>query len=180
MSDNKPAASATRRFARAGLVLTWIAEKVSVILLAIMFLAFIVQILFRYLLNLPIGWLSEVIVVTWLWLVLWGAAFVVREPDEIRFDVVYGSAGAPARRIMAVFTAFAIIAIYGWSFPAVWDYVTFMKVQKTAYLGIRYDYLYSIYIVFVLAVLVRYVWILWTSLRGGDAGPDPMMEEETP
>ena len=41
-----------------------------------------------------------------------------------------------------------------------------MKVQRTAYLHIRYDYLYAIYIVFVLAVVARYVWLLWASLRG--------------
>ena len=32
------------------------------------------------------------------------------------------------------------------------DYVTFMKVEKTAYLKIRFDWLFSIYVVFVVAV----------------------------
>ena len=59
-----------------------------------MFLAFIVQIAFRYLLNFPIGWTSELTVITWLWLVLWGAAFVVPEREEIRFDLIYGAVGA--------------------------------------------------------------------------------------
>ena len=31
------------------------------------------------------------------------------------------------------------------------SYVTFLKVEKSAYLGIRLDYLYSIYIVFSVA-----------------------------
>jgi hypothetical protein len=52
----------------------------------------------------------------------------------------------------------------------VWDYVTFMKVQRTSYLRIRYDLLYSIYVVFAVAVIARYCWLGWTSLRGRDPG----------
>ena len=60
-------------------------------MLAVMFAAFILQIVFRYLLNLPIGWTHELSVIMWLWLVLFGAAFVVSESEEIRFDIIYGS-----------------------------------------------------------------------------------------
>ena len=142
------------------------AENVAVLLLAVMFLAFIAQIVFRYVLNLPTGWTSELTVICWLWLILWGAAFVVRERDEIRFDLVYGAVRPGVRRWMAIAGALSLIVLYVWSLPAVWDYVTFMKVQQTAYLRIRYDLLYAIYIIFVVAIIARYVWLLWTSLRG--------------
>jgi C4-dicarboxylate transporter DctQ subunit len=142
------------------------AEFVAAMLLAVMFLAFIVQIAFRYLFNFPVGWTSELTVVTWLWLVLWGAAFVVKEAEEIRFDLVYGTAGRQARRVMGIATGVALLVLYGMSLPAVVDYVGFMKVQSTAYLKIRFDWLFSIYVVFVVAVLARYVWIVWWALRG--------------
>ena len=48
------------------------------------------------------------------------------------------------------------------------DYVSFMKVEKSSYLKIRMDWLFSIYVVFVVAVLVRYLWLLWQLLRGRD------------
>lgn len=146
------------------------AEFVLAMLLLVMFVAFLVQIVFRYAFNFPIGWTSELTVITWLWLVLWGAAFVVTEAEEIRFDLVYGSAGSRARRIMAIVTAVAVLVLYGMSLPAVVDYVTFMKVQSTAYLDIRFDWLFSIYVIFAVAVLVRYAWILWWALRG--RGPE--------
>jgi TRAP-type C4-dicarboxylate transport system permease small subunit len=146
------------------------AEFVAAMLLAAMFLAFMAQIVFRYLFNFPIGWTSEVTVITWLWLVLWGAAFVVTEAEEIRFDIIYSAASDRTRRIMAIVTAVALLVLYGMSLPAVWDYVAFMKVQSTAYLKIRFDWLFSIYVIFAVAVLIRYVWILWWSLRG--RGPE--------
>jgi TRAP-type C4-dicarboxylate transport system permease small subunit len=148
------------------------AEFVAAMLLAAMFLAFIAQIAFRYLFNFPIGWTSELTVITWLWLVLWGAAFVVTEAEEIRFDLVYGAVGPRTRRVMAILTAVAILVLYGMSLPAVVDYVTFMKVQSTAYLKIRFDWLFSIYVIFAVAVLVRYAWILCWALRG--RGPDDL------
>jgi hypothetical protein len=67
---------------------------------------------------------------------------------------------------MGIITALALIALYAISFPAVVDYVTFMKVEKTAYLKIRFDLLFSIYVVFVLAVIVRYIWLAWQAMRG--------------
>jgi TRAP-type C4-dicarboxylate transport system permease small subunit len=136
-------------------------------MLGAMFLAFLLQIVFRYLLNWPVGWTNEASAILWIWLVLWGAGFVLREEEEIRFDLIYGAVGPQARRVMFLVSAFALLALYTVSFPAVFDYVTFMKVQNTAYLEIRFDWLFSIYLVFAVAVILRYIWLSWQALRGG-------------
>lgn len=142
------------------------ASDIASILLAVMFIAFICQVVFRYLLNLPVGGASELSIVMWLWLVLWGAAFVVREDEEIRFDIIYSSVGPRIRRVMVILSSLAILFLYGYSLPATWDFVTFMKVTKTSYLDIPYNWLFSIFVVFVLAVLVRYTFLLIQALRG--------------
>ena len=142
------------------------AENLLAIMLALMFAAFILQIIFRYVLNFPIGWTNEISVVLWIWLVLWGAAFVLREEEEIRFDFFYAPAGPKTRRMMFISSALALVALYAISLPAVVDYVTFMKVESTAYLKIRFDLLFSIYVVFVVAVIIRYIWLGWQALRG--------------
>ena len=149
------------------------AENIAAAMLAAMFAAFLLQIAFRYLLGLPIGWTHEISVVLWLWLVLWGAAFVVSEREEIRFDIIYGAVGPNGRRVMCVITALALVALYVVSFPAVFDYVAFMKVEKTAYLKIRFDVLFSIYVVFVVAVIIRYVWLAGRAVWGS-APEEPM------
>lgn len=142
------------------------AENILAAMLALMFAAFLLQIVFRYVLNLPIGWTNEISVILWIWMVLFGAAFVVREEEEIRFDLIYSAVGAKARRVMFLISAVALIVLYAVSFPAVWDYVTFMRVEKTAYLKIRFDWLYSIYIVFVIAIIARYLWLSWQAMFG--------------
>lgn len=142
------------------------AEKILVLMLAAMFLAFILQIIFRYLLNWPVGWTNEISVLLWLWMVLFGAGFVLREREEIRFDIIYGAVGARIRRIMAVITATALVVLYTISLPATADYVTFMKVERTAYLKLPFNWAYAIYIGFVLAAIARYLWLGWQAIRG--------------
>lgn len=141
-------------------------ENLLAAMLLVMFAAFLLQIIFRYLLNLPVGWTNEISVILWIWIVLFGAAFVVREEEEIRFDLIYAAVGPSARRIMFVISALSLIGLYGAAFPATIDYVTFMKVEKSAYLKIRFDWLFSIYLLFVVAVIARYLWLTWQALFG--------------
>jgi len=148
------------------------AENVAAAMLAVMFAAFVVQIVFRYFFNLPTGWSSELTVIMWLWLVLWGAAFVVRESEAIRFDLLSGAAGRRTRIAIGIVTAAAVVILYGASLPATLAYVTFMKVEKTSYLKIRFDWLFSIYLMFAIAVIVRYLWILSHLLRGKEPVED--------
>ncbi|MCX2698269.1 TRAP transporter small permease [Ochrobactrum chromiisoli] len=140
------------------------AENIQALMLAVMFFSFILQIVFRYFLNWPTGWSSELTVIMWLWIVLWGAAFVVREDEEIRFDLIYASVTRGVRRIMVIISSLILIGLYLYSLRASWDYVTFMKIQSTAYLKIRFDIVFSIYIIFLLAVVCRYMWILWHAI----------------
>ena len=142
------------------------AENVLAMLLLAMFLVFLLQIVSRYVLNLPIGWTHEISVVLWIWLVLFGASFVIRDAEEMRFDLIYASVGDRTRRAMAFVTAVVLVALFGWSLPAVWDYVTFMKVERSAYLRLRFDWLYSIYVVFALGMILRHLWIGWSAVFG--------------
>ena len=142
------------------------AENVLTALLVAMFLSFMTQIISRYVFNYPLGWTDEVSVLCWVWCVLWGAAFVLREQDEVRFDIFYSSLSEKTRCVFIVITGVAAIALFAIALPAVFSYVTFLKVEKSAYLGIRLDYLYSIYVVFSLATIVRYVALVYLALQG--------------
>jgi C4-dicarboxylate transporter DctQ subunit len=142
------------------------ADNVLAGLLVAMFLSFMTQIIARYVFNYPLGWTDEVSVLCWIWTVLWGAAFVLRERDEVRFDIFYSALSERARCVLTVITGVAAIVLFGVALPAVVSYVTFLKVEKSAYLGIRLDLLYSIYVVFSLAVVVRYVALVYLALRG--------------
>jgi TRAP-type C4-dicarboxylate transport system permease small subunit len=142
------------------------AENVAVALLSVMFATFIIQIFFRYVLNDPVGWSEEVIITTWLWTVLWGAAFILGEAEEIRFDIIYSQMSEGARRVVTIITGLALAFTYGISLPATYRYVSFMKVERSAYLHVPINIMYSVYIVFAVACICRYCWLAYRAICG--------------
>ena len=144
------------------------AENIAAGLLAVMFVAFLLQIIFRYVFNFPVGWSTELTTITWLYLVLWGSAFVLTEKEEIRLDLIYGAVGPRVRIGMAIVFSVAVVVLYGMALPATYAYVTFMKVEKSSYLKIPLNWLYFIYVIFCVAAMVRYLWLLSQLVRGKD------------
>lgn len=142
------------------------AEAVAAALLAVIFLAFILQIVLRYVFDLPVGWTAEISLVAWLWLILWGSAFVLRDEEEIRIDLLKAVFGPRGQRIVASLGSIATVALFALALPATWDYISFMKVESSSYLKIRFDWLYSIYLVFAVAVIARHLWLVLNALRG--------------
>ena len=142
------------------------AENIVAGLLGLMFVAFIIQIVFRYFFNFPIGWTAELSVITWLYMVLLGSAFWLKESEEVRFDLISSRLGPRGRRVVGLIVAVAAVVLFGMAMPATVSYVAFMKVESSSYLKIRLDILYSIYGVFAVAVIVRYVWAIVSLLRG--------------
>jgi C4-dicarboxylate transporter DctQ subunit len=142
------------------------AENIVAGLLGVMFVAFLLQIVFRYFFNFPIGWTSELSVIAWLYMTLLGSAFWLKESDEIRFDLISDKLGPLGRRVVGLAVAVAAIVLFAMALPATIKYVAFMKVESTSYLKIRLDLLYSVYVVFAVAVVVRYLWAIVSLLRG--------------
>jgi TRAP-type C4-dicarboxylate transport system permease small subunit len=154
------------------------ADDVAVVLIATMFASFLLQIAFRYVLNQPLGWTEEVTVLCWVWLVLWGASFVVADADEVRFDIVYNVVPAPARRVFTIVSSVALGVLMALSLPATWHYVAFMRREHSAYLGMRFDFLYSIYVVFAAASIARQARVAWRAWRGSAPPPSTEVGED--
>jgi TRAP-type C4-dicarboxylate transport system permease small subunit len=157
------------RLSRIGNWLRRRAENILVILLTIMFVSFLVQVFSRYVLNDPVGWSEEVIATMWVWTVLWGSAFVLSEREEIRFDIIYSNLPGRVRRGCTVITGVVLIVLYLISLPAAYAYVSFMKVERSPYLHVPINWMYSIYVIFAVASIVRYCWLVYEAVRGEKA-----------
>ncbi|WP_282605673.1 TRAP transporter small permease [Pelagibius sp. Alg239-R121] len=142
------------------------ADNVAVGLLTAMFLSFVLQIFSRYVINHPLGWTLEACLLAWLWTVFWGSAFLLEDKDHVKFDILYSSVGPRVRRVFALFAAFAIVAALAVSLPATADFIAFMKIEKTSLLGIRFDFVFSVYLIFAVAVIARYLLRAYAAVRG--------------
>ncbi len=142
-----------------------VAEGVMVAMMAIMFTAFIAQVLFRYVLGLPLAWSEEICNFIWLWGILWGASFVMRNHEDIRFDMLYSMMPRKIKRAATALSSSLIVLLLVLSLPATWSYISFMKVEKSAAMGIPMHLVFGLYLVFVLAMCVRHAGIAFNAWR---------------
>ena len=153
-------------------VLKWLqrrADNVAVALLAAIFLSFILQIVSRYILRQPLGWTLEACLLAWLWLVFWSSAFTLKDEDHVRFTILYDAARPPVRRIYMLITAICIVSALVISFLPTLDFVAFMKIEKTSLLKVRFDFVFSIYLIFSVAIIARYTWRVSELLRNSNS-----------
>lgn len=153
------------------------ADDVAVGLLTVMFLAFVLQISARYVFNHPLAWTLEVCLTAWLWTVLWGSAFCLKNQEHVRFDMLYQVVPAAWRRGFAAVGALAIVVGFALSLPGSWDFVSFLTIKKSATLRIPLAYVFGIYLVFVVATVLAYGLRLRQVLR---QDMDALHEESRP
>jgi C4-dicarboxylate transporter, DctQ subunit len=149
--------------------LIWLKDRagdLTSVFLGLMFMTFIVQIVFRYVLNLPLAWTLELCLTLWLWTVFWGTAFLIQDEDHVRFDIFYQSRSERGRRILSLIYSVCIIAAFGLSLPATIDYITFLKIKPSVTLGWRMDLVFSCYLIFAIGVILQYLLRIWRIVTG--------------
>lgn len=144
-------------------------------MMAMMFIIFMVQITIRYSARLtwladaiPLldpnlyGWTLEFCLLMWVWIVFWGNAFIVRQRDHVTFDLVYTHVGARTRKWFAIIAAVSIcIGLLASLGPTI-EKFHILRLKKTPTLSnvfgdwIRMRDVYSIYLLFLVAVALRY------------------------
>jgi C4-dicarboxylate transporter DctQ subunit len=162
------------------------AEFVAAMMMAAMFATFIIQITIRYTARIQwlpeqfpfldpglYGWTLEFCLLMWVWIVFWGNSFVVRERDHVTFDIIYVAVSPNVRKWFAITGSLAVVIVLVLSIPETWDRFTILRLKRTATLDvlfgewIRMRDVYSIYILFMVAVAARYAWRAWSSFRHG-------------
>lgn len=163
-----------------------VAQAVAAAMMAAMFLTFILQIVVRYSARLnwlaerfPVldpslyGWTLEFCLMLWVWLVFWGNAFVVRDRDHVTFDILFHAVRPSVRRWFVIVSGFAICVGFAVSIEPTWSKFYILRLKKTATLssilgdGLRMRDIYTIYIVFLIAVSMRYAWTVYRAIRFG-------------
>jgi TRAP-type C4-dicarboxylate transport system permease small subunit len=168
-----------------------IAEGISAVLLATIFVTFLLQIGSRYLSKIisglgltdalpllasvePFGWTLELIGVLWVWVIFFSCAFVVREFDHVKFDIIYLNVSRRLRTIFAIISALSIVGGLIYAFLPTWDYIDFMRLRGTStvrnpFTGAKIPMrtIFSVYAVFMIAVAARYAWQVIDVWRNG-------------
>ena len=144
-----------------------VASAIATIAFAVLFLLFIYGIAMRYIFDRPPTWIDETVTILATWIVFWSSAFVLRWSDFIAFDVVYRAVPPNIARWMIVVGSSFFVIVFGATIYKILDYVLFLKIATTDMLQIRLDYIYSIFIVFLIALMLRLSWLIFEMLSPG-------------
>jgi TRAP-type C4-dicarboxylate transport system permease small subunit len=132
-----------------------LAAAISIYSMGLVFALFIFGIGMRYIFNHPISWVDEVVTVLSVWSVFWTAAFVLRWPDHISFDIIYVNQNPARQRLMLLVVNLAFAAFMLAALPGMIDYTLFLWREKTDMLEMRLDFVYAIFPIFLMAIVVR-------------------------
>ena len=97
----------------------------------------------------------------------------MRETDHVRFDVLFLAVPPPVRRAFVIVAGLAIgIGLLSSILPT-WDKFMILRLKKTATLGqllgdwIRMRDVYAVYFLFLAAVGLGYLRMVWRAFRHG-------------
>ncbi len=121
------------------------------------FLVFVFKIVMRYAAHDAVAWADEICVVLFVWLIFWANAFVIADREQIVFDLVYRPMRPAVRRGMAIARSVLVGGVFLAALPGVIDYTLFLWRERTPVLGLRLDFVYSCFALFVAAVAIRAV-----------------------
>ena len=167
-------------------------EFIAAMILAAIFIIFLLQIFARYTSKIawlipieqlsnwmltvePIGWTINLISLLWVWLIFFGCSFVVRERDHVTFDILYLALPDHLRRIAIIVISLIMIFALLWSFLPTWDSIfgsRLMDLKKIQTLRmpitgekIPIKWLFASYITLMIVVILRYAWICYEVSR---------------
>ena len=142
-----------------------LANAVGVALFGALFCVFIIQIIARFAFNHPMTWTDELSVVLYIWMVLWCAAFVVRDREHVMFDLAYNAASPLVQRVMRLVGSMTLAGIVGYGLAGNWDYIWFMRRERTPVLDISFFLVFVPFMFLLASLMVRNLYAVWQTIR---------------
>lgn len=130
--------------------------------IGVIFFLFVIGIGMRYLANRPVSWIDEAVTLLSVWSTFWTAAFVLKWPEHIAFDVLYANLQPSTQRLFLITGMVAFILLIGAAMPGMVDYTLFLWRERTDALQLRLDWAYSIFPFFFAVILVRMAFSVMT------------------
>lgn len=131
------------------------AMAIAVVCMFLVFVLFVLGIGMRYLANRPLAWIDEAVTLLSVWGTFWTGACVLKWPEFIAFDVLFGVLKPERQRQWLAAGAAGFIALIGFAMPGMVDYTLFLWRERTDAMQLRLDIVYSICPFFFSVVLVR-------------------------
>ena len=133
------------------------------------FVCFMIQIVSRYFFT-PLMWPEELALLSFLWVALLGALYAKRHESLVSFTMIYDMVSPRGQAKMRIAGNLLLVAAFVISFKPSLDYVIFEGYKKSSVLFIPMNLAYSVYLIFVVDITIRYAIDIVRDVRSLAAG----------
>jgi TRAP-type C4-dicarboxylate transport system permease small subunit len=119
----------------------------------VMFLTFILQVFFRYVVHHPLTWTMDIIVISFTWTVIFGACYTMRRRSHVKFTMIYDRLPPCRAAIIRMLGNILIVVTFICLILPSWKFSFFMGFQKTAAFRIPLTPLFLPFVYFLFSII---------------------------
>ncbi|MDR2095841.1 MAG: TRAP transporter small permease subunit [Treponema sp.] len=130
-----------------------IEKYVPVFSFALMFMTFIIQVFFRYVIRHPLTWSMEIIVIGFVWTVVFGACYTMRRRSHVKFTMIYDRLPPVPAAVIRMLGNLIIAITFTSLVSAAYKYSFFVGFQKTSFFRISYTFIFMPFVYFLCSII---------------------------
>lgn len=138
---------------------------IPVIAFALMFIIFILQIFYRYVLNMPLMWPYEATLILFIWAAMLGATYTRRKHQHVSFTVVYDKLSPKLQMIIRSIGNFLLSFSFLISLVPVYQYIKYLNYKKSTVLRIPFNIIYFPFVVMLILIICHSIYDLIIDLK---------------
>lgn len=150
-------------------VLSFIVDLIEIYLpmttFALLFVVFIIQIFFRYVLNNPLTWPYEVTILAYIWTAMFGGCYAFRKLEHIEFTMVYDRLNTKGQLIFRLISHTILAVCFCIALIPIFNYIVFLSIKFTGVLKIPFNIGYLPFLIMSVDIIIRTVVFLVKDVR---------------
>ncbi|MGM8365803.1 TRAP transporter small permease [Virgibacillus sp. W0181] len=120
----------------------------------IMFIAFVVQVFSRYVLNAPLAWTYEITAIGFVWTIILGAIYARRTDDHVSFTFIYDMVSEKIQLIFRVIGNVMVIVLIAVAIYPTYDFIQFSKISKTTTFSVPMNVVYFPFLLLMIMLIL--------------------------
>lgn len=137
---------------------------IPAIAFSLLFIAFLIQVFFRYFLV-PLTWPLEFTLIMFIWTTLFGACYAMRDDTHVRFTLIYDNSSPKVKFWMRIIGNLMLLISFIIAFIPTYNWVNFMSFKKSNVLKVPMNIVFFPYIVFMIIMMGRIAYNLYIDVR---------------
>lgn len=130
-----------------------------------MFIAFLLQVYYRYVVRSPLTWAQEVIVVCFVWTVIFGACHTMNRRSHVKFTMIYDRLSPKPAATLRLLGNLIIAVTFLLLIVPSYKYAFFLGFQKTAVFRISFTFMFISFVYFLCSITVYTVMEIVEDVR---------------